>query len=94
MPDLMIVGDVIEHMRTDLARVRLEFENANDYSQDAAIACGHMALGERVYDFAHNWDQRRKELVEQITTVENNLDMIDTAFGEVDIELSSALDEN
>ena len=38
MTDLMIVGDVIDHMRTDLPRIRREFENANQYSEDAAAA--------------------------------------------------------
>lgn len=92
MTDLMLVGDVIDHMRTDLARVRREFENANEYSGDVATATGHLYLGEKVYGFAHNWDHRRKELVEQLKTIEGNLDMIDTAFGDVDIELSSALE--
>ena len=94
MPDIMIVADVVERMRTDLSKVRAEFESANSYSESAAEATGHIRLGTKVYDFSHNWDQRRKELVAQIQNIEANLDMIDTQFGELDVTLSQSLDGN
>ncbi|HWH98096.1 MAG TPA: hypothetical protein VNS80_06990 [Pseudolysinimonas sp.] len=94
MGDVMIVSDVIARMRTDLGRVRREFENANANSERVAEDVGHPRLGEKVTNFAHNWDQRRKELVEQIETVEGQLSTIESAFGEVDIELSGTLDGN
>lgn len=92
MGDVMIVSDVIARMRTDLGRVRGAFEDANADSQRVAEDVGHSRLGDKVWNFAHNWDQRRKELVEQIVTVEGQLEQIEVAFGEVDIELSGTLD--
>lgn len=92
MSDLVIEVDVIERMRTNLGRVRREFENANDNATDAAEAVGHRYLAERVSNFAQNWDNRRRDLVEQIQTIEEQIDNIQEQFDVVDTELGSSLD--
>ena len=94
MGDVLIGSEVISRMRTELAQVRREFENANANSDNVAEDVGHPRLGDKVVNFAHNWDHRRKELIEQMETVEKNLDTIEQAFADVDIELSGYLDGN
>ena len=92
MGDLVIEIDVIERMRTDLGRVRREFENANENAEDVAEAVGHPYLAERVRSFATNWDGRRRDLVEQMTTIEDQLDNIQEQFDVIDTEFASSLD--
>jgi len=94
MSDLIVEIDVVQRMKIDLGRVRREFENANERSDEVAEAVGHRALGERVRGFAHNWDNRRKDLVEQITQIEGHLDNIQEQFDIIDIELASGLTGN
>lgn len=94
MGDVLIGFDVLSRMRTELSIVRREFENATANSENVAEDVGHPRLGEKVVNFAQNWDHRRKELVEQIETVEKNIDTIQQAFADVDIELAGYLDGN
>jgi len=92
MTDLVIEVDVIERMRGDLARVRREFEHANQNSDDTADAVGHDHLADRVRNFAHNWDNRRRDLLEQIETIEGQLDNLQEQFDVTDRELASGLE--
>ena len=89
MSNLVVEIDVVQRMKTDLGRVRREFENANERSDEVADAVGHPTLADRVRGFAHNWDNRRKDLVEQITTIEGHLDNIQEQFDIIDVELAS-----
>ena len=93
MSDLTIEIDVIERMRGDLARVRREFENANRNSDSTADAVGHPGLADRVRGFAHNWDNRRRDLVEQIETIEGQLGNLQDQFDVTDRELASGLED-
>lgn len=93
MSDLVITVDVIERMRGDLARIRREFENANRNSDSAADAVGHRGLADRVRNFAHNWDNRRRDLVEQIETIEEQLDNLQEQFDVTDRELAAGLED-
>lgn len=91
MSDLIIKADVMDGMRSDLARLQREFENANENSDAVAEAVGHDWLAERVRNFAHNWDNRRKDLVEQLQTVQDNMKEIQDAFEEIDVEFANGL---
>ena len=49
-----------------LSTIESEFTNANQHSDVLAEAVGDDQLADRVRNFTKNWDQHRKELVEQI----------------------------
>lgn len=94
MSDLVIDGERLDTMVANLKLVREEFQNANSTSSDVAEAVGHRRLGDRVRDFAHNWDRRRQDLVEQLETVELQLNNIREQFANTDAEMKSGLDGN
>jgi uncharacterized protein YukE len=79
--------------RIDVARIHDEFVEAAGRSDRLADAVGHPALAERAQEFVDNWDHRRSELIENLTTVRDNLDAIVTAFSETDQELARVLTE-
>lgn len=91
MPDLIVDGPLLDGMRSDVQRIRTEFEHANRNSDRAAEDCGHRRLGDRVRDFAHNWDSRRKELVEQLETLDGQLENIREGFVGTDADLATSL---
>jgi hypothetical protein len=93
MPDVVLVSDVVDRMRIDLSRVQSEFDSANDHSVAAAESTGYLRLALAVKDFASTWDHRRQELVGQIETVRGHLDMIETQFGDLEIELTRSFEE-
>ena len=91
MTDLIVTADVIERMRADLSRLLNEFENANANSDSVADSVGHPHLADKVRNFAHNWDQRRKDLVDQIKTIEKNMAEIQKQFDIIDKQFADGL---
>jgi len=91
MSDLIIEADVIERMRVDLGRLLKEFEDANANSDSVAESVGHPHLADKVRNFAHNWEHRRKDLIEQIRTIEKNLAEIQKQFDTVDKKFATGL---
>lgn len=91
MSDLIIDADVVARMRTDLARVRREFELADDNSDEVAAAVGHRRLADKVRNFSHNWTNRRGDLVEQLTTLEEHLHNLNVQFDGTDAGLADSV---
>ena len=93
MDRLIVDTLVMDAARIDVERILSEFTEATDRVERLADAVGHAGLAERVQAFVDNWDHRRSELVENLTTVRDNLDAIVTGFSEADRELARALTE-
>jgi len=77
----------------DVARIHDEFDQADDRSDTLAAAVGYPRLGDRVQEFADNWDKRRSELTQQLATVRDGLQAIVTGFEETDRQLARVLTE-
>jgi len=92
--DLIVDADVVDRMREDLARVRREFENADDNSDGVAEAVGHGRLGDKLRNFSHNWTNRRGDLVEQLTTLEGHLENLNVQFDGTDAGLADSVAGN
>ena len=88
---IVIDGDLLEGMILDLSRIREEFDSATTNSQTLAEDVGHEWLGERVRNFAANWDFRRAELVEQLDTLSGNVQTVLDGFTEADATLASSV---
>lgn len=84
---------LLEAVAIDVGRIHSEFTNATERSERLGDAVGHAGLAERVEAFAANWDQRRKELGEQLDTVRTHLDTVVEGFRTTDAELAKALTE-
>lgn len=67
--------------------VATEFEHANATSDDAAEAVGHNGMGEAVRSFAHNWDDRRAKMMENISKLAESAKVTGEAFESLDQEL-------
>ncbi|MHA6667522.1 type VII secretion target [Homoserinimonas sp. A447] len=89
---LIVDTEFLRDTAAHIATVKSEFENANGNSEDVATAVGHAGLAERVRGFASNWDHRRSELVEQLTTVHDNLVNAADGFEATDTELAVAIE--
>ena len=82
---------LLEAVAIDVGRIHSEFTNATERSERLGDAGGHAGLAGRVEAFAANWDQRRKELSEQLDTVRSHLDTVVEGFRTTDAELARAL---
>ncbi|WP_243075609.1 hypothetical protein [Microbacterium sp. SS28] len=91
MTTLIVDLLALDSARIDVSRIHSEFTEAAARSDRLADAVGHPGLADRVHEFAGNWDQRRRELADQLATVRDHLQQIVSAFEETDAELARAL---
>lgn len=92
MADLDIRLDLLDQLVDDLAAIASEFEGADDFSDDVAAAVGHDELHGKVRDFAHKWNDKRKEMTAAVTALQGQIKSISEAFTKVDSELAKALE--
>ncbi|MGL5811275.1 MAG: hypothetical protein ACRCYQ_15145 [Nocardioides sp.] len=91
MADLKLDTDFLCELGTDLRTVASEFEHANAHSDYVADAVGHGGLAERVRDFAHNWDDRRKKMMGNIQQLGESAYAVGDAFDQLEDELVRSL---
>lgn len=91
MSDLEIDTDVLVEAGRSLRLVANEFEHANANSDRAAEAVGHEGLAERVREFAHNWDDRRGKMVNNVMSLAEASSGIGDAFDQLETDFVGAL---
>lgn len=89
--DLNVDTEVLREAGASLRIVATEFEHANARSDAAAEATGHSGLAERVREFAHNWDDRRGKMLENVAALAESAGAVGEQFEAVEEELVSAL---
>lgn len=91
MTDLKIDTTILVEAGQSLRVVATEFENANANSNRAADAVGSELLAARVTEFAHNWDDKRAKMMENIATLAEVSQGIGTTFDELEANFVSSL---
>jgi hypothetical protein len=91
MGDLRIDTDVLVEAGRALRLVANELEHANANSDRAAEAVGHAALADRVREFAHNWDDRRQKILDNVATLAGASTGIGEAFDQLETDFVTAL---
>ena len=85
---LNVDTDVLQEAGESLRLVATEFEHADDNSDRAAEAVGNRELADRVRDFAHNWNDRRGEMLGNIAALATAASESGRAFAELDRDLA------
>ncbi|MCX7523080.1 hypothetical protein OSC27_12440 [Microbacterium sp. STN6] len=91
MADLKIDTTAVRDLGTELASVGREFTGANAHSDRIAGAVGHSGLSDAVHDFAHEWDDTREGMVNDIVTLSKAAIAIADGFDQTDGQLAKAL---
>jgi uncharacterized protein YukE len=93
MSDLQVELELLGQLATDLGGIANEYEHADDFSADMADAVGGGDLGDRVREFSTKWNDRRKNMTEQVQALQQQVQAIHDAFTELDAELLKALQD-
>lgn len=83
--------DAVEMVSTNLQTIVTRLEAAGADASSLAGAIPVHELADRVDDFAGSWDDRRKELIGQVTDLQGQADAVVNAFTDVDSQLADAL---
>ena len=92
MTDLKLDLELLGQLKKDLESVVMEFKNADDFSDSVADATGHDGLHDHVRDFAHNWNDKRKAMTENVEALEGQVAAIYDGFSQVDEKPAQALE--
>jgi uncharacterized protein YukE len=88
---LTIDTAVLREAGASLRLVAAEFDDADAHSDAAAEVVGHQELASAVRDFAHGWDDRRAELVQDIASLAQACEGIGDGFEDLDRQFAAAL---
>lgn len=91
MGHLRLSTDELIAVGTDLRTVAAELHDASTTSTAIADAVGHAGLAEKVRDFAHGWDGRRAEMLEEVARLADACTGIGENFERLDTEFTAAL---
>lgn len=76
---------------SELRTVAEEFDAADARSDEVAAHVGHAELASAIRDFAHGWDDRRAEMVQDIASLAQSCEGIGGAFEDLDRQFAAAL---
>lgn len=93
MADLVIQMQLLDQLAEDLGAIAAEYEHADDFSSDTADAVGSDELGDRVREFSEKWNDRRKNMTEQVEALHEQVKAVRDEFTGLDAELAKALIE-
>lgn len=91
MDKLKIDTQGLRDIASALTLIGHEFQDANENSDTLADAVGEHELASRVKDFAHNWDVRRKDFVDKISTLQKSVAEGAAELEKVDKQLADGL---
>jgi hypothetical protein len=94
MADLTLDLKLLEQLKEDLESVVREFTDADDFSDEVAEATGHDGLHGHVRDFAHKWNDKRKGMTENVSTLQGQIASISDGFSKTDEGLAAALEQS
>lgn len=92
MGDLVLDTEQLQQLGADLRLVGEEFKHANNRSDDVADDVGHEGLGDAIREFAHNWDDKREKMLEDISKLSEAAIATGEAFEELETELVATLE--
>ncbi|MCR2785095.1 MULTISPECIES: hypothetical protein [unclassified Microbacterium] len=88
---LQIDVDEVGRVSTNLATIVRRLESAQADSESLAAAIPVRELADATDDFAGKWDDRRRELIEEVTALKDQARAVADAFTEIDSQLVAAL---
>ncbi|WP_223776109.1 hypothetical protein [Streptomyces sp. 135] len=90
MTDLGVDYDYLYTIKKDLSTVRKEFKGCTGHQEDLKDAYGSPYVSGAMEDFTTNWDDHRKELLDNIEKVGKLVEQSIENFEKLDKELAEA----
>lgn len=89
----VVVTDALEELVADLGVIVDGFKGASELQDDHKGRWGQHNANLTMGDFAHNWQHRRKNLVEKLEGLRTQVEAVAVEWARVDEELAGSLGE-
>jgi hypothetical protein len=88
---LTVRGSSLETLFSSLSAIKRDLEAADGSAVEAADACGHEALAQRVRSFSTEWNDVRRGLAESLADLGRSAGALSDAFTDVENRLAGQL---
>ena len=93
MSDLIVRGDVLHSHASKARAVAADLSAAHSQAEEAAAAVGHHDLARAVLDFGSQWDIHRHRFMDEVRTLADIFDAINSTMADIDGNLASQMSE-
>ncbi|MBZ4020019.1 hypothetical protein [Streptomyces purpurogeneiscleroticus] len=84
--DLIVDYDELNTMKSHFGKLSKEFNNCGANQGAMSDAYGHTRIISAMEEFSDNWDDHRKELMEQMKGTEDHVKKVIRGFEKIDSE--------
>ena len=92
MHDLRVRSDLLQHTATSLGELRSEFDGLDGRREQLRDAWGSDDVADAMGDFVGGWNDNRRRITENMTSLQRMAEATVEEFGRVESELSGAFD--
>ena len=90
--DLKVRSDLLRQTATSLGQLRSEFDGLDGRREQFRDSWGSDDVADAMHDFVGNWNDNRRRITENMTSLRRMAEATVEEFGRVEAELSGAFD--
>lgn len=91
MSDINIRGDALHSHARRVRTIATDVSGARSQADDAAAVVGHDGLASTVRDFGSKWDIHRQRLIDEVTTLADIFDAINSTMADLEGDMANQM---
>jgi uncharacterized protein YukE len=92
MADLKVSYDWLSQTTSNLKAIQNELQNTGDHQRDVKGALGSGDIAHAMDDFANNWDNHRRKILDKVQSLGEMSEKTMEAFTDVDNKLKNGVE--
>ena len=94
MADLKVSYDWLDQTTSNLTAIRNELEHTGDHQKDIKGSLGSGDIAQAMDDFANNWDNHRRKILDKVQALGDMSEKTMQAFTDLENKLAKGLTGN
>lgn len=90
---LVVDGELLESSKKNLKDIKKSLKGIEEHRADIRDIWGHDSIADKMDDFVNNWDNYRRELLENVENLGKQVDTSLKAFEKLDLDLKNVTEK-
>ncbi|MFI8530425.1 hypothetical protein ACIGMX_09260 [Streptomyces aquilus] len=86
---LVVDYELLESSKTNLKDIKKALKGIDDHRDDIHDIWGHGSIADKMGDFVNNWDNYRRELLENVGELGKHVEVALKSFEKLDLDLAN-----
>ncbi|MGW5636968.1 hypothetical protein [Streptomyces sp. NPDC003832] len=87
---LVVDYTLLESSKVNLKDIKKALKGIEEHGADVREIWGHTSIADEIRDFVDNWDNYRRELLENVQELGGRVETALTSFEKLDLDLKNA----